>query len=125
MGDPLNRRQHHYVDRAVEAFETIADALKRIADRLEASSGTNGESDTATDTETETKTDAPRTGIEPSGRYEEFAIEGVPAQSVAIDYSRDPPELLVHAESVRHPTPADEEYPTHILELPEGEKEER
>ena len=36
MGDPLSRRQHHYVERALEAFETGAEALERIAETLEA-----------------------------------------------------------------------------------------
>ena len=102
MGDPLNRRQHSYVERALEAFETGAEALERIAETVEAGDTTQ----------------TSRTAIEPSGRYDELAIEGVTAQSIAIDYGCDPPELIVHAEGVRRPTPLDAEMPTHVLELP-------
>ena len=102
MGDPLNRRQHSYVERAIEAFETVAEALERIAETIEAGD----------------KPRTSRTTIESSGRYDELTIEGVTAQSVAIDYGCDPPELIVHAEGVRCPTPPDAEMSTHVLELP-------
>ena len=108
MGNPLNRRQHHYVERALEAFETGADALERIAETVDAG-------DTI---------QTSRTAIERSGRYDELAIEGVTGQSVAIDYGCDPPELIVHADGARRPTP-DAEMPTHVLELPAGETTER
>jgi hypothetical protein len=117
MGNPLTSNQHGYVKRALNAFETVAEALDRIADSLDASA----ESTAGADAKAETEAAAQRTEIESSGRYDELGIDGVPAQSVAIDHGRDPPELLVHAESVRHPTPRGEEYPTHILELPERE----
>jgi hypothetical protein len=110
MGNPLTSNQHGYVKRALHAFETVAEALERIADSFEATSGSKAETEVA------------RTKIEPSGRYDELAIDGVPAQSVAIDYDKDPPELLVHADSVRHPASTNGEYPTHILELPEEER---
>jgi hypothetical protein len=120
MGNPFASNQHGYVKRALHAFETVAEALERIADSLEASSGSKA----GVGTEANTKAGEQRTEIEPSGRYDELAIDGVPAQSVAIDYSQDPPELLVHADGVRHPTPADGEYPTHVLELPISETSE-
>lgn len=117
MGNPLTSNQHGYVKRALHALETVAKSLERIADSLEASAESKVEANTEADTEVEVQ----RTEIEPNGRYEELAIDGVPAQSVAIDHGRDPPELLVHADNVRHPTPADGEYPTHSLELPTTE----
>jgi hypothetical protein len=119
MGDPLTSNQHGYVKRALNAFETVAKALERIANSLEASAESKAEADTKSDTVAEVQ----RTKIEPSGRYDELAIEDVPAQSAAIDYDQDPPELLVHADSVRHPTPANGECPTYILELPTIETE--
>ena len=109
MGDPLNRRQHHYVERALDAFETGAEALERIEEPLDAGA----------------LTQTSRTTIEQSGRYDEIAIEGVTAQSVAIDYGCDPPELIVHADGARHPTPQDAEMTTHVLELPASETTER
>ena len=102
MADPLNRRQHYYVERALETFETGAEALERIAETLDGGDTTQSS----------------RTTIESNGRYEELAIEGVTAQSVAIDYEGDSPQLIVHADGVRHPTPPDAEAPTHVLELP-------
>lgn len=115
MGDSLTRRQHNYVERAVEAFETAAEALEQIANRFDSSS----EATNVSDAEAETH----QTKIEPSGRYEELGIEGVPAGSVAIDYGTDPPELIVHAEDVRHPASTDPEMPSHIVELPRRETE--
>ena len=109
MADPLNRRQHHYVERALEALETVAEALERIAETLDAG-GT---------------TQTSRTAIEQSGRYDELSIEGVTGQSVAIDYGCDPPELIVHADGARRPTPLDAEMPSHVLELPASETTER
>ena len=102
MADPLNRRQHPYVERALEAFETGAEALEWIAETFEA-----GE-----------RTQQSRTAIKQSGRYDEISIEGVTAQSVAIDYGSDPPGLIVYAEGVRRLTPSDAEMPSHVLELP-------
>ena len=102
MADSLTRRQHHYVERALEAFETGAEALERSAKMIDA--GDNSPTS--------------RTTIESSGRYDELTIEGVTAQSVAIDYGCDPPELIVHADGVRRPTPSDAAMPSHVLELP-------
>ena len=108
MGDRLNRRQHYSVERALEAFETGAEALKRIAETVN-----------ARDT-----TQISRTTIEQSGRYDEITIEGVTAQSVAIDHGCDPPELIVHADGVRRPTPSDAAMPSHVLELPAADTSE-
>ena len=108
MGDPLNRCQHSYVERAIEAFETVAEALERIAEMIEAGD----------------KPRTSRTTIEQSGRYDEIAIEGVTAQSVTIDYGDGPPELIVHAEDIRRPTPSDAAMPSHVLELPAADTSE-
>jgi hypothetical protein len=105
MGNPLTHRQHNHIQRIINAIETAANALERIADTVEAPS------------EAEAGPQTPRTAIERSGRYDELAIESVEAQSVALDYECDPPELIVHADDVRHPTPTDGEMPTHIIEL--------
>lgn len=110
MGNPLTSNQHGYVKRALHSFETVAEALDRIADSVESTTGS--------DTEADTETEEQRTEIVSSGRYDEITIEGVLAQSVAIDHDKEPSELLVHADSVRHPTPMDGEVPTHVLKLP-------
>jgi hypothetical protein len=115
MGDPLSRRQDQYANRAVEALETIAEAFERITNRFEDSS----EISNGPNTEAETQ----RTEVEPRGRYDELGIRGVSTGSVAIDHGTEPPELIVHAEEVRHPAPGDGEEPSHVIELPDGQAE--
>jgi hypothetical protein len=57
--------------------------------------------------------DPPRTRLKRRGEIEACQIPGVPADTVAIDYHNDPPQLLVHAD-------ADEE-PSHVITLPSTE----
>jgi hypothetical protein len=113
MSNPLTSNQHGYVKRALHAFETVADALERIATALETRSGDSDTSDVWLG--------RPITEIESGRRYDVLAIDGVKEQSVAIDYGQEPPELRVWADDRYHPTSADGEYPTHVLELPPAE----
>jgi hypothetical protein len=57
--------------------------------------------------------DPPRTRLKRRGEIEACQIPGVPADTVAIDYQHDPPQLLVHADN--------EEEPTHVITLPSTE----
>jgi hypothetical protein len=115
MGDPLNRHQHQYVDRAIEALEGAAKALERIADTFEGSTENSSDSDSRAGTQ--------RTKVEPRGRYDELGIEGVSTGSVAIDHGTEPPELIVHADEIRHPAPIDGEEPSHVIELADRQAE--
>jgi hypothetical protein len=110
MSNPLTSNQHGYVKRALQAFETVAESLERIAAALETRSGDSDTSDVWLG--------RPITEIESGRRYDVLAIDGVKEQSVAIDYSQEPPELRVWANDVHQPTPEDGEHPTHVLELP-------
>jgi hypothetical protein len=76
------------------------------------------EEDAESDIPTTSESEAHRTKIEPSGRYDELAIDGVPAQSVAIDYDKEPPELIVHNAGARWVKSFDPNMPSHIIELP-------
>ena len=81
------------------------------------------EEDDESDTPTTAESEAHRTKIEPSGRYDELAIDGVPAQSVAIDYDKEPPELIVHSAGTRWVKLFDPNMPSHVIELPADETE--